>query len=651
VAPFHVVPLQVENLPHLQPSPFVCIVGGSVTDVAIEAFIQRTGQPILHLSTAPQPPARAQSLSETTRLDLFRWLERLRQYFTDAGHPDYLDALPWANGFVDWPEQADDYVALHHNVTLPNELTLEAFGHVGAMVTPLPRVVAYGDVDLADAPFVVGIESSVERLVATRARVTRGQPLRPGTVSLILTVPSTVREWGRAASKSRDPHIRRLLTHFVKQAHYPQFVDDRDFFEKVKADRLSQGLIQTRQAELRLYTALLCAQAASHLAPVIRLPPHVNRVSALVQRMAGALASDTPQRRSRAHELAQEVGQWLGDNIPQKFQNIIDRPQLGIKIIGDAPLEWLPIRGLPLALRFTVSRIPGTPGDVLVKAALSGNKIFISKAKARELLVIRSFEDDDPIRTLLERAIREYLRDATQEVDVTFVDVSSEEQVISALNESSADIVVFDCHGSHDSDASGGALIIGSDRVNPAAFGARARIPPVVVLAACETHPLNSSSMTVGAGFLWAGATTVLTTVSKIDARSAAMIVGRLALRLSEFLPHLEAPMPWSEVVSGLLRMAYVFDVINGVTSAPGGPQLTPLQMRQLMFMTNVEINTFKGGWFELLLAEIANCANMPLDNVERMWRSHAYASESLLYLQLGNPEAVWIVEDGATPW
>jgi hypothetical protein len=43
--------------------------------------------------------------------------------------------------------------------------------------------------------------------------------------------------------------------------------------------------------------------------------------------------------------------------------------------------------------------------------------------------------------------------------------------------------------------------------------------------------------------------------------------------------------------------------------------------------------------------------ANLPVEDVTKTWRSHAYASEALLYLQLGNPENVWIVDDGDTPW
>lgn len=645
MAPLNITLLHEGNLKNVPPYPFTCLVSNEGSAEKSSAYVEKTGFPLLHLSTGKEERPGTTRLARADRQVFFDWLSVIREYFANRGRPEYLDALPWDRGFNRWTETQDGRVARRHNSTLPNEFALGAFGITPSRIEAFEPVTVHESEDV-DARYVAAISESASAVAGVRSALTEGQPVRPGTVSLLLTAPSVVRDVRSLANKGKSVLVRRFTNQMFRQEHYPQLVGDPNFMMDVGKDPYATRLMDVRRAEFGLYTAGLAVYAAGHLCPVLRLPPVVNRVGAIVQRLAGALRSGTPHKRIRANALGFEVGNWLSQHVPQSFQQQIGKHQTGVKLVGDAPLEWLPVRSVPLGLRYSTSRIPGTPGDVETLSLVQGNVVQITKSEATNVLVIRSFTENDPIKPLLEASIRRFAEEVPNRVALNVVDVSSKDELVRVLNESRTAIVVFDCHGTHDPISPIGTLRIGEENINPADLGYTARIPPIVILSACETHPLDSSHLTVGGGFLRVGATTVLSTASRVDARIAALIIGRLILRLAEFVAILPPPFLWSEVIGGLLRMSYTFDVLRALAPLPQ-VGLRPQDLVRIQMLANGRINNFQDDWFENLLIDIAAASSQPVNVITDLWREHAYASESLLYLQLGNPENVWIVNDG----
>jgi hypothetical protein len=142
------------------------------------------------------------------------------------------------------------------------------------------------------------------------------------------------------------------------------------------------------------------------------------------------------------------------------------------------------------------------------------------------------------------------------------------------------------------------------------------------------------------------GAVSVLATFTPISARDAAVFTGRLLLRLADFVPMLAGTgHRWSDVITGLLRMAYTTDLIRSFRAAG---KLTDEDERAIQLEANGAINSGKPQWFDIVLSAIASRARMPLSDVRGFWQRNAYFTSTLQYVHLGSPERIVLMEDDA---
>ena len=89
--------------------------------------------------------------------------------------------------------------------------------------------------------------------------------------------------------------------------------------------------------------------------PVLRCPPQTDRVRELLIRLAGIIRGSNPTAE-RISRMAAKVGQTLMATIPEPILTEINSyANQGVKLIGDTPLELLPVDGVPLALSLTES--------------------------------------------------------------------------------------------------------------------------------------------------------------------------------------------------------------------------------------------------------------------------------------------------------
>ena len=107
-----------------------------------------------------------------------------------------------------------------------------------------------------------------------------------------------------------------------------------------------------------------------------------------------------------------------------------------------------------------------------------------------------------------------------------------------------------------------GTLAVGPIKFNPFELYGTIRVP-IVFLSACETHTLEGMESSVASAFLFMGARSVLGTLAPINGVNAGILIGRFCLRFSEFIPSVKATIPWSQVVTGMLRMSYLTDVLR----------------------------------------------------------------------------------------
>jgi hypothetical protein len=125
-------------------------------------------------------------------------------------------------------------------------------------------------------------------------------------------------------------------------------------------------LMTTRISELRTFTLGVGITAAQTCSAVLRISPGINRVFPAPSAFARSVRSEKYEHRRKAFRLFSDIQRQLSDAVAREKLAFLEEVSGPIKIVADAPLEWLPIRSLPLLIRHQCSRLNATPGNLLM---------------------------------------------------------------------------------------------------------------------------------------------------------------------------------------------------------------------------------------------------------------------------------------------
>ena len=494
----------------------------------------------------------------------------------------------------------------------------------------------------SDEKFAAAIVEYAELLEGIRERATAGWRGIPGTPRLILTVPSVFRHLSPRGIKGPiSSPMRRVVRNILRQQQYIAMRATGPETAEVLKDPLASGALALRADELRAYSTALSVTAASLCAPVLRCPPQIDRVRELLIRLSGLARGSAPSAE-RGNKLARDIGTALRAAIPDAiFRQIEHYQNEGIKLIGDAPLELLPVNDLPLGLGAITSRMPTLPGNLLMRHSLFRASTLFRPSDFRRILVVRAFDPGDPLRGVLVQAVDSFNAASSNPIDLKVVDVKTKDEFVAAFNEYDGVLAIFDGHGAQARSDPQGTLAVGPVRFNPFELYGKIRVPPIVFLSACETHTLDGMESSVVSAFLFMGTRSVLGTLAPINGLNAARLIGRFCLRFGDFLPSVRATMPWSQVVTGMLRMSYVTDVLMELQR-----QFSFSKDLYLTIHTeaNTTISRFQPGWFEQTLKSLSKSLSIPDTHVRDTWLRTCYFTDTLKYVHFGLPEHIFIV-------
>jgi hypothetical protein len=633
ISGYSIVLIEDEFFEQLETNPgFVCVISNAASHARVaEYFAQRINKFWLHVTTSEGETAEPKlwdidraSIYDWTKAAILEHLNNRRHEFPHAGE---------LRPFVKWDKATVSTPSRGHNILTPTETVFLSLGYS----FDLPDDTLNGNEDSVFADALVAASRTLE---ATLEQLT-GDSKRPlGIPSVIVTIPSVFRQLKpNQLRREATPELRRVLRAVLRQAQYIALRGTGKELEEMAHSQLSDVILGMRAQELYLYTAVLTVMACSLCCPVLRLPPQLDRVRTLLVGLA-SLSHKGNDAQRRRNQLAIRIGEMYRSLIPAQLLSKLDGyVNQGVKLVGDVPLELLPINGLPLSLRCSVSRLPTLPGNLMVRHSLMCAPTFLRPSDFHDVLVVRSFQPFDPIRSLLEVSISVVLRSQSK-VKVKFVDVTNEQEFMEAFNQFSGKIAIFDGHGAQSADDPQGTLSVGNFQINPVQFYRKIRLPPIILLSACETHTLEGFESSVASAFLFMGARSVLGTLAPIDARSAATLIARFLFRLEAFLPALRRPMNWTEVVTGMLRMSYATDIIFKFEQLDSVPHGT---YRRVQMTANVAINSGDPEWFEKVLCGLSKQTNLTDEQVRQRWRDTCYFSETLRYVHLGSPENIFV--------
>jgi hypothetical protein len=545
----------------------------------------------------------------------------------------------------------------HHNVTSPNELALAAFGYKFTRERVVSKPIQEHESD-PKARYISAICASSDAVRAERDQLLDTKALGLEDHRLILAVATTY--WG---------HFRRWreLAHRVKAEERREFrkalasvVQAQSYFQEIEFDENRQPLISRYQrmlsgvwgTDLHAMTAALSVLSCATLCPVIRLEPRLNQLRGEIISLAQCIRIQVGTHHAwKVARLTERLGNKARSLVDEEFLKRIDAPQQqgieGIKLITDLPLELMPSDGVPLGLRFDTSRLSPFPGNLFWGVNIAP-PVHVPVSAFQDVLIIRSFKDDDRIRNVLEEALDAFSEGRFERVKYRFVDVSTAEEFVQTVNAFEGAVMIFDGHGRYDTDLGMGSLVVGGASLDLWALKRECRLPPVVLFSACDTQPIDGSHSSVATSALALGARAVLATMFPVDARDSALMLARTLFRLEAFLPaasKIFRLLTWRHVVSGMLRMSHTTEAARSLNKrAQLG--LDGNALARIQLVANNAINAWDHTWHRSWIEVIASESERSVEQIEELLIKHVGLTESMKYVQLGNPERIYITPD-----
>lgn len=538
-----------------------------------------------------------------------------------------------------------------HASSKPNVASLSAAGYSEIVSGPFKRITE------GRSPYVEQIVVSATRVLSERQSLGDRDIYRsfPPTPDLMIFWPSMYPE----ALVSRAPesmtvkeknNYQLVLKALREQTEYSFSVISEREVEAVFGHSSLDGsqapephtLLIVRQQELALCTEAVSAFSASELSAVLRLPGQGIQIRTEVEKLASLRRdADFDCEDSADAEQFWRVQQALRSVVPPEFTRLLERSSSGVRALSNYPLEWVDLNGLPLLLQKNVSRIPVTPGNLFIEQVAAKEVIRLYPEDFREVLVISALDRADPIRPMFERAFEVFGQEWSGRVDVKFVEVASKRELVDALNDFSGALAIFDGHGAHEGESPAKLYLQGADVDVWSLRGQIERVPPIIMLSACDTHAPDQNHATAASGFLALGARSVLGTLFPVSAIDAASLAARLVYRVAAFIPAatsvFQSALTWTEVVCGILRMQALTDVLRGCKEKGF---ISDTEFSDIHKKGNILINSFVPDAFEQVFELIRQTSGNG-SGVEKTISECLAQSNWTYYVNLGRSESI----------
>lgn len=458
------------------------------------------------------------------------------------------------------------------------------------------------------------------------------------------------KQWRDLNRHLNNPKRNFLKAAFIRGKGYGNSslaISEEDMFNPYE-DKILGPLLRDRQIELKVFTTTISIVASNQFIPALRLPNSVMLHHNKLREIGQAVNSNVRQWHEKLSEKFFEYSELLKSDIGESLLSGIFNKREKILAVCDFPIEWVSIDLLPVMFRYELSRIPSTPGNVTTNILLSIPKHAYSYSALCDILIIRSFDENDKIRDHLSKVVQWGQDEGRLKgLKVQLVDVASKDEIIEVLKSFKGIMVIFDCHGGHGGEKDSAWLHVGGQNVDVWHIYQSTRVPPIVILAACSTHPVEGSHASVANGFLESGACSVLGTFAPINSGHAATFVIRLLTRVAVYLPIAlkSRPYTWREIISGLFKMSYIRDVLTYLRDDK--KLLSQTQYADIHVKTNALINSLEDReWFDKFKLLIGVELKIDEHATNELFLNNFQFVETMLMVQLGRPENIVIIAD-----
>jgi CHAT domain len=391
-----------------------------------------------------------------------------------------------------------------------------------------------------------------------------------GACGHILCCPAINKKGTERIFKRTVPGRVLKAVYAAKAEDFLTYVSPRDFRSEEQFQSF-KALMTYQSLENAYLSTVLALYAVSYRKPVLRVP-HLG--SGLFGRLRHLRATYSAGNRQAFARDLQKFCHMLLNSLPRQVQDFMrSTPSGDLKLISDLPMEWLALDGVPLMFLRSLSRLPLTPGNGLFAHFNACREdLHMGPREAKRILITNCLRPDDPLYPF-PRAFAEVT--AGMGVPGSYAEPANLTEYAAALRAHSPYILVHWGHGSYDRDLDRGYLHIRDERTE--VWDLReAAVPPIVLLAACETAAIAETHNTPANGWLALGARSVLASYFPVEADLTTALFSRIFANLLEAVHGRQQLGSWAAVVSHTLSLNRYLDFFYGFNEWRRSRRLPP---------------------------------------------------------------------------
>jgi hypothetical protein len=351
-------------------------------------------------------------------------------------------------------------------------------------------------------------------------KLAKGQP--PDRPLLTLPAPRMDLLRGRAPESVRlDPEHRERVRAGVRAVNDFHTGFERNVFGTKKDKRYYADARHTLVSEQRLLACQSAWLAGLSGGTPEQLDPLPGQLFAAIADLNNALDADS----RKIPDLFRGVELLLSKALPEGLNDWLDKGNSPVMLFSDLPFEWTLVGDWPLCLTRPVSRIPmGFSSWETMTAALEGDATIDTRHPER-VLVLDLIERHDRIRPHSDAFISV---SAGLGQNYTCVSPKNAAEFNETITNNRPEIVVVDAHGKYDRVRDELTLSVNGVSAKLDDLLPNALVAPVWILSACDTSVTGAMRGCFVRKLLARGALCVIATLSRVDAFTASMFIGRL---------------------------------------------------------------------------------------------------------------------------
>ena len=465
----------------------------------------------------------------------------------------------------------------------------------------------------------------------------------PGACEYILCCPAINKKSSERIFKRTVPDRVLKNLYKAKAQDYQTYIRREDFrsgrdFQQFTALMMYQSL------ENAFLSTVLALYAVSYRKPVLRTPHLSSGLFGKLRHLSMTYSGGN--RRAFVRDLWR-LGKALSNELaPQVRKFLASTRTRQLKLISDLPLEWIPVNNVPLMFQRTLSRLPLTPGNTLYAHFNACREdVFMGPAETNRVLIVNCIPQDDDVY-----AYAKAFLSAVRGIGLhpAYVEPTSVEEYAAALRTHKPYILVHWGHGSYDGSSDRGYLHVRDQRTEVWDLRGCA-IPPIVLLASCETAAIAETHNTPANGWLALGARSVLATFFPVQADLTSVLYTRIFANLLEAVHGRQRLDTWAIVVSKTLILNRYLDFFYGFVEwrtrrqLPQPPREVFLEYTYLWNQQRWSPADGYRGCPELLAQAINRFGKELGDSFRQYLRTEVTVPHTMFFTHLGAPETIVI--------